>query len=68
MEQISPAERVFQDVYNRLSIEHDNIITREVFHQAAYQDIVKLCAMIATAHSPANDDIGLIILKTMGIK
>ena len=42
MEQISPAERVFQDVYNRLSIEHDNIITREVFHQAAYQDIVKL--------------------------
>ena len=68
MAQTSVAERVFQDIYDKLSIEHENIIQREVFHQAAYTEIVSMCAMIASAHSPANDDIGEIILKTMGVK
>jgi hypothetical protein len=62
------AERTFQDIYDRLSIEHNNIITRDVFHQEVYKDIVKLCAMVATAHSRQGDDIGEIILKTLGVK
>lgn len=68
MAKISQAERCFQEVYSRLSIEHNNIITREIFHQETYSEIVTLCATIATAHSPANNDIGEIILKTMGVK
>jgi hypothetical protein len=62
------AELAFQAVYDRLAIEYNNVITREAMHQAVYTDIVERCAMIATAHSPANEDIGLIIIKTMGIE
>lgn len=62
------AELAFQVVYDRLSIEYNNVIPREVMHQAVYQDIVERCAMIATAHSPRDNDIGEIIRKTMGIK
>jgi hypothetical protein len=62
------AELAFQVVYDRLSIEYNNVIPREAMHQAVYTDIVERCAMIATAHSPANEDIGEIIRKTMGAK
>lgn len=62
------AELAFQLVYDRLSIEYNNVIPREAMHQAVYTDIVERCAMIATAHSPANEDIGEIIRKTMGAK
>jgi len=62
------AELTFQAVYDRLSIECNNVIPREVMHEAVYTDIVERCAMIASAHSPRDDDIGEIIRKTMGIK
>lgn len=62
------AELVFQAVYDRLALEHNSVITREDMHTAVYTDIVERCAMIATAHSPAHEDIGDIIQKTMGIK
>lgn len=62
------AELAFQIVYDRLSIECNNVIPREVMHQAVYRDIVERCAMIATAHSPRDNDIGEIIRKTMGVK
>jgi hypothetical protein len=62
------AELTFQVVYDRLSIECNNVIPREVMHEAVYTDIVERCAMIATAHSPRDNDIGEIIRKTMGIK
>lgn len=62
------AELTFQLVYDRLAIEHDNVIPREAMHQAVYADIVERCAMIATTHSPAHEDIGEIIRRTMGIK
>lgn len=61
------AEQAFQEVYDRLSIEYDNVIPREVIHARVYQHIVEQCAMIATAHSPSNEDIGEIIRKTMGV-
>ena len=62
------AELAFQVVYDRLAIECDNVIPRDVMHQAVYTDIVERCAMIASAHSPANEDIGEIIRRTMGLK
>lgn len=62
------AELTFQLVYDRLSKEYENVIPREAMHAAVYSDIVERCAMIATAHSPTGNDIGLIILKTMGVK
>ena len=61
------AELTFQLVYDRLAIECNNVIPREVMHEAVYTDIVERCAMIATAHSPGHDDIGDIIRRTMGI-
>ena len=61
------AELAFQVVYDRLAIECDNVIPRDVMHEAVYTDIVERCAMIATAHSPAHEDIGDIIRKTMGL-
>lgn len=64
---VSKAEQTFQEVYDKLSIEHNSVITREAFHLAVYQDIVEKCAMIASAHSPNSDDLGLIIRKTMGL-
>lgn len=60
------AEQAFQEIYDRLSIDYENIIPREAFHHHAYQDIVERCAMIASAHSPATEDIGEIIRRTMG--
>lgn len=62
------AELAFQVVYDRLAIECNNVIPREVMHEAVYTDIVERCAMIASAHSPANEDIGEIIRRTMGVK
>jgi hypothetical protein len=62
------AELAFQVVYDRLAIECDNVIPRDVMHEAVYTDIVERCAMIATAHSPGHEDIGEIIRKTMGLK
>ena len=62
------AELAFQVVYDRLAIECDNVIPREVMHEAVYTDIVERCAMIATAHSPSHEDIGDIIRRTMGLK
>ena len=62
------AELAFQLVYDRLAIEYNNVIPREAMHQAVYTDIVERCAMIATAHSPAHEDLGEIIRRTMGIK
>lgn len=62
------AELAFQVVYERLGIEYDNCIPREAMHAAVYADIVERCAMIATAHSPRDDDIGDIIRRTMGVK
>jgi hypothetical protein len=62
------AELVFQAVYDRLAIECNNVIPRDVMHEAVYTDIVERCAMIASAHSPAYEDIGDIIRKTMGLK
>lgn len=62
------AELAFQQVYDRLAIECNNVIPRDVMHEAVYTDIVERCAMIATAHSPAHEDIGDIIRKTMGLK
>ena len=62
------AELAFQVVYDRLASECNNVIPRDVMHEAVYTDIVERCAMIATAHSPAHEDIGDIIRKTMGLK
>jgi len=61
------AEEAFQTVYDQLSVEYSNVILREAFHNRVYQHIVEQCAMIATAHSPRHEDIGLIIKKTMGL-
>jgi len=60
------AEEAFKEVYDRLSIEHNNVIPREAMHARVYQHIVEQCAMIATAHSPNHEDIGEIIRRTMG--
>lgn len=62
------AELTFQLVYDRLSIEYENVIPREAMHAAVYADIVERCAMIAAAHSPNDNDIGELIRKTMGVK
>ena len=62
------AELAFQVVYDRLAIECNNVIPRDVMHEAVYTDIVERCAMIASAHSTANEDIGEIIRRTMGVK
>lgn len=62
------AELTFQLVYDRLSVEYENVIPREAMHAAVYMDIVERCAMIASAHSPRGDDIGEIIRRTMGVK
>jgi len=62
------AEEAFREVYDSLGIEYAGVIPREAFHQAVYQHIVEQCAMVATAHSPANEDIGEIIKLTMGTK
>lgn len=62
------AELTFQLVYDRLSVEYANMIPREAMHAAVYADIVERCAMIAAAHSPRDNNIGEIILKTMGVK
>ncbi|NBP04526.1 MAG: hypothetical protein EBU90_31480 [Proteobacteria bacterium] len=62
------AEEAFQEVYDRLSIEYAGVILRETFHNQVYQHIVEQCAMIASAHSPANEDIGEIIRRTMGLR
>ena len=61
------AEQVFQTVYDRLSIEYENVIPRDAFHREVYRHIVEQCAMIATAHSPAHTDVGEIVRKTMEI-
>ena len=62
------AEELFNEIYNRLSIEFNSIIMRDDMHEAVYKEIVDRCAMIATAHSPKHEDIGDIIRKTMGLK
>ena len=62
------AELAFQVVYDRLAIECNNVIPRDVMHEAVYTDIVERCAIIASAHSPSNKDIGEIIRRTMGVK
>ena len=60
------AEQAFQTVYDRLGVEYANVIPRDAFHREVYRHIVEQCAMIATAHSPAKEDIGEIIRLTMG--
>lgn len=62
------AEATFQAIYDRLAQEHANVIPREAMHAAVYKDIVDRCAMIASAHSPSSDDIGVIIRQVMGVK
>ena len=64
----SKAEQAFREVYDQLSVEYDNVIPRDVFHQRVYEHIIENCAMIASAYSPSNEDIGAIIRSTMGIK
>jgi hypothetical protein len=67
MVQTKLSEITFQRVYDRLSVQHSNVIPREAMHAAVYTDIVEQCAQIATAYSPAHEDIGDIIRKTMGL-
>lgn len=61
------AEDLFNQVYTRLSIQYDSIIIRETMHYEVYKEIVERCAMIASAHSRNDTDIGDLILKNMGI-
>ena len=67
MTKLTVADRAFQEVYDRLSVEYNNCIPREAMHQAVYLDIVERCATIASAYSPGHTDIGDIIRKNMGL-
>jgi len=62
------AQEAFQTVCHRLNLGYEGVIPRDIYQERVYQYIVEQCAMIATAHSPAHTDMGLIIQQTMGTR